>query len=383
MLICSQEFNQMPQGLISKKFTQEDDRIFLYIESMINLLATKEQYEIYFSFLLSFMDFKLEEFHVECYIHRVLNIIERQIGYFSFPVETLIKYIPLLYSKILYLGNLRYKYDITNFGSLWYDAGVHLLDISGLLIDINYNPKLYSIFNVSTRVSESKPMARMLKKSNTRNISEADNLRKERLPVNKNPRLSMPAVDDNVIEIRNIMPKITFQKTDIINNSHLKEVIWKSTLDCLNELININTNSLLLLEKQLAEEIIRKSQDLGIAIIEFSCETLVPNTDDLPDEELKLLVEIFNIGSTICNTLVSLNFKNFCIDILSKKCIDIFFDICQDDGNLISSGRKRIIKIAAPILIERSKEIIKNYLIDEKHSGLIPLSRYCFLYDKA
>ena len=317
---------------------------------MVSLLKSEEQYDAYFCLLLNFLEFKIEELLIKSFSKRTLIIIERHIAFYKIPITILKKNLGRLYTKLLNLVNSRYNRLTTDDTPLWYEAGICLINISGFIIDPEYKPKFSNAFTTTAeRISDPGSFKRELNETNSIENPKLLNIRNS-----INPETKQFSFD---------YYKGFLSKEDLTEDKELKQIVWNITLKSFKEILAMNENSLLTLEKELAEEVIRKSQDLGIDIINFINSILIQKQNDKHKE----LIDIIEIGSITFIELSRQGFSNFCSDLLSRRCLDILMEICKESNELS--------KIATPILIERCKVIMREYLAGEKHSGLIPLSR--------
>eukprot|EP00826_Nyctotherus_ovalis_P039680 TRINITY_DN3830_c0_g1_i17.p1 TRINITY_DN3830_c0_g1~~TRINITY_DN3830_c0_g1_i17.p1 ORF type:complete len:415 (-),score=79.36 TRINITY_DN3830_c0_g1_i17:39-1283(-) len=335
--------------------------VFSYIENIANLLETEDQFDSYSDFLLSFLDFEIDELLITAFVRKTLAITTRHIASHKIPPSVLKKKLPSLYSKLLKLINLRYNRQIANNNPLWIIAGACLIDISGFLIDPSYKPRIsITLPNAAGRSSDPGSFKRNLNKSATVEAANNRDTIKQKMQEFKE-------------EGSNVL--ICAALADFTQDEELQQIAWDITLKSFKEALTMSENSLLLFEKELAEEIIRKSQEFSIGVISFTRNTLIPNSKHLSNDKLKEIIEIIDAGTTSFTRLSRQGFGNFCSDMLSKRCVETLIEVCKE------GGEERLAQVGASVLANRCKEVMKEYLADEKRNGLIPLSRY-FFYER-
>ena len=150
-----------------------------------------------------------------------------------------------------------------------------------------------------------------------------------------------------------------------------------------------------MIDKLFIEELIKSCQEMEIQIINFIVNVLLPNAIYIGNSLQSKLLLLLDIGSNIdykesSNSSLS----------ISKMCLNNLFNLCKyknDDEikkefekisldninqNEIKEREKiflnikvKISKMCTPILLKRSKDIMKKYIDDEIKSGAMPLSR--------
>lgn len=417
--MASSQISEGIQGIATPQRLLVDEKtVFNYIEEMLDILQNEEQKEIYIEFLLSFTNFKLEEPHIDSFIRRILAIIEAHITLYKISNKLLKKIMPVLAKQVLQLINLRYNsaackillFNSKDMNPLWFEAAIHLLNISTFLI----NPSEYQS-QLDNFMSPRSPMKTLELSDIPFDLAESGKKQKmspenqaeisPKIPVKaqtaikKKPKPSITIPEDDELNlIENANPKNSVKinennqenektsKEMLINDKELQEIVWREINSAIQQILLIDEKSLGMLEKYLFEEVYKKSQDLGIYLVNEINKTLLPYSTNAGIEKQAELIKIIDSGCTLLGNNFNINaagspgaYQN---DALSKHCLNILIEICEAPSTApegLLEVQTKIARLTTPVFILRCKEVIKKYLSDEKRNGLVPLPRYFFM----
>eukprot|EP00826_Nyctotherus_ovalis_P045434 TRINITY_DN5032_c1_g1_i1.p1 TRINITY_DN5032_c1_g1~~TRINITY_DN5032_c1_g1_i1.p1 ORF type:complete len:217 (+),score=76.64 TRINITY_DN5032_c1_g1_i1:81-731(+) len=126
-------------------------------------------------------------------------------------------------------------------------------------------------------------------------------------------------------------------------------------------------------------DVIKKSQDLDIILMNFILKVLLPNSENLDRNSQQELIILIDSGCTAFNTsFSSISYKNSG-DVLDTFCIEALIRLCnseEEQGSKFYPVKQKISNMTTPILVNRCKTIFHKYLADEKLSGTVPLPSY-------
>ncbi len=173
------------------------------------------------------------------------------------------------------------------------------------------------------------------------------------------------------------------------------EDIWEKIIQLFTEIFKQSESGYKMIDKLFIEELIKSCQEMEIQIINFIVNVLLPNAIYIGNSLQSKLLSLLDIGSNIDykeNSNSSLSISKMCLNNLFNLCkyknddeIKKEFEKISLDGinqNEIKEREQIFIKIkikiskmCTPILLKRSKDIMKKYIDDEIKSGAMPLSR--------
>jgi hypothetical protein len=337
--------------------------IFNYVEDMVDMLETEEHYKVYMKFLLDLLNFKIEEPHIDLFIKQTLEILERHVKEFRIPGEVLKEQWPTLYSRVLHLVNLRYNDNVckvlgTAKPPLWHKAGITLMNIAGLIIDPNYSLEK----QVHTESDNSSPYNSGLESDNE------EELKLEPLSSIKKPKpsIKIPDEDDFAEElIKKNKPTGKESNIKFFNDyDKLKRYIWESILKALKDLVSIRKPSHFLMEKYLVENVVMTSQQLAISVCDFILKLMLPNATNI--EECKELVEVIENGYKSYYKWLYATLNSESVVRMPYNCLSLLLEMANGD----------VSESVIPVLIVRSKEIIKVFIEKKRTNETATLIKY-------
>jgi len=331
---------------------------------MIDILESEEHYKVYIKFLLELLIFKIEEPHIDLFIKQTLEILEKHVKEFRIPGEVLKEQWPVLYSRVTHLVNLRYNDNVCKvLGSsrspLWCKAGISLMNLAGLIIDPNYilekqvqvesdNSSLYNNRLESDSEEESKlePLSSTKKPKPIIRIPSEDDFAEELIKKNKSTRKE---------------PSIKFFN----DYDKLKTFVWESILEALKHFISIRKPSLFLMEKYLVGNVVTTSQQLAISVCDFISKVMLPNTTNV-----KQLVDVIEDGYKSYYKWLYVMQDSESVIKIPYNCLSLLLE-------MTNAG---VSELVVPVLLIRSKEVIKGYLEKERVNVNSFLIKYWFCY---
>jgi len=349
VLMCSQVLGKFPRVSIFHRLMVEENLLFNYIDELANILCKDEQGAVYLKFLLNFLDYKPNDPHNNVFIRRVLIILKKHIAQYKFSVNILKEVLETLYSKLMYLVNLRYGNVRCepilccnkNVIPLWYEAGISIIYISGFFITTNgYIPK---------------------------------HLR----PLCKCSSVNFHLFPCDIIEDKEAIARKEENRKKMLEDKDFQELAWNITLKNFREILLIKEAKVAAIDKSLATEVSTKLQDLGIALVDFLTKSLLLNNTST--ERHKDLVNLVDIGSSILEETLKVNIINE-TDEMSKHCLEMVLEMYDtyNEKPEFMEVMKKVARFTTPVLINRCKGMIKTFLTEEKFNGLIPLPKYKF-----
>ncbi len=440
LLSCSQTSEGFQGIATPQKLLAEEKSIFGYIEEMIDSFPSEEHHRTYFEFLLSFLKFRPEEPHIDAFIRRALSVILNHIVSGKLSPELLKEILPVLYKHMEELIKLRYNsaackmllFSSKDFHPLWYDVGVQAMNISAFLLSPEtYRAQLVIPFSPpsSHRASErsenpfelaasgkKERVVEEIEQPEEKEPGQEDNnvveqeqneeqrppAAEKRTPLKKRPKLGISIPEDEeakaepageatappTTEAVQDEDKIFPADLGLIPNKELQELAWPLTLHAVKEILYIDEQAMLALDKYLAEDVAKRSQDLGINIVNFIFKSLLPNSGGLSSSQQAELIEIVDHGCTVLTSAAvptGGSLGGFSNDALSRHCIYTLIDMCagetekrKDEAKgspLYSEVRLRVAALATPVLVNRCKATVKKFLADEKRNGLVPMPK--------
>jgi len=301
----------------------EEKTIFEFIENLPNIFDTFELFSNYFKFLLNFLNFQRDNPRSDGITRRTLIIIKNLITSFNLHKEFKKQILNELYPILEELVALRFKNEVCEVlienikniiesQPLWYEVGNYIVSISRYIID----HKLFA---------------------------------KE--------------------ESKEVNHKFTEDK-------EIEDLAWKHIIHAVKVIIDIPKHLLDQLDKKIMDDVIKKSQDLDIILMNFILEALLPNSENLDRSLQQELIILIDSGCTAFNTsFSSISFKSTG-DILDTFCISALVRLCNSEEERDSKFypiKQKISNMTTPILVNRCKAIFYKYLADEKLSGTVPL----------
>lgn len=291
---------------------------------------------------MEFLTFNAENPHSDGFMRKVLLILKSFIICRNLPLFQIKSLLKLLYPKFSSIISLRFQNDVCKillFNSkdsqpLWYDVGQHFIHISSYLL----NPSLYKL---------------------------SENLFKE---------------PQKIILEKNESSEDIKKQQEITADEELQNMVWLYTMDLIKEIMKVTESSLIGIDKQLAEEVLKKSQDLDINIMNFILKVLLPMSSTISKERQQQLVNLIDSGCTsIYSSLAysprtNIRFGN---DSLSKFCISTLIELCscESSDQEFMDVKRKIASLTTPVLINRCKAILVKYNLDENRSGQVPLPK--------
>ena len=338
------------------------------------------------------------------------------------------QYIPKLYSDLLILIGLRFKNDACKtllFNCkeslpLWFDIATQFVHISSFLINPDLYKKQENISSFTKAVPfndisesdsqssvvpqpnsaespieppSSQPSSGTLPKDSPKKLAPNTLISSPvKSPVKKNLRIAASESDESEgegnpredrKELQVLSPKFPERIRSISSDSELHEVVWSQTIKIVKEILKINESSVASLEKHLIEEVIKKSQDMDMNMMNFILKTLLPSSKNAGKERQEELISLIDNGCNLNYASLSASSSRPGNDQLSKFCIYTLIDLCQAEEKEAGDGadmsfkeiKMRIAGMATPVFINRCKAIIAKYLNDEKRNGLVPLPK--------
>lgn len=353
-----------------------------------------EIHSIYFNFMLGYLKFSLEDPHSDAFIRRILSIIEHHIVTHSIPLDLLKKAIPMLYSKISELIGLRNQgtafklllYNSKDIQPLWYAVGLHFINISAFLI----NPRIYKIeYGVIDQIHVEEdeklnpfPLAEELnpnpnEEEKEKNIEEEVKLvKKKSETVRKKPVLGIILPIEDSQERKSSLDNIKKISTEA-NDDEIRQLVWPLTMNIIRDILSFNKNALTAIAPSLVEDVINKSQDLGINAINFIIKILIPSTEYSQTEQQNDLINLIDSGCTLfAPTFAHHNIQEK--ESLTKHCIYTLIEICsvtEEADSQRTELKQKIAILAVPYLINRCKAKLETFLNEETRNGLTPLPK--------
>ncbi len=341
------------------KLLTEERTVFDFIEYLPTIFNKPELYHTYFNFLLEFLNFRVENPHSDAFIRRVLGIIKNSVVVHNLGLELVKGLVPKLYPKFATIISLRFQNDACKMllfnakdsQPLWYEVGEFFVNISTFLV----SPKMYK------EVAEAGVEEPVVKVAETEETAAG------------NANVAAVVSSENFAK----------RTAEILNDKELQEVAWSHVIKLLKEILKVSDSALNLLDKGLAEEVIKKSQDLDITLINFILKVLLPSSGNLPKESQQELINLIDHGCTAFNTTFSNTSTHSRSggDTLSKFCISTLIGLCSSTESTAEefiSVKQKIATITTPVLINRCKAIFHKYMADEKRSGQVPLPKFDF-----
>ena len=312
--------------------------MFDFVEYLPSIYSKQESYTAYFSYLLDMLTFRMDDPHSDAFVRRALEIIKDFIILREMPAGLARVLVPQLYPRFAAVISLRFVNEAckTLLGNakdaqpLWYDVGEKFVQISTYLV---------------------------------------------------NPQMFKEKYEENSTAEGKLMPTESFEKRkkELLENKELQGVVWENIIRLIKEMLKVSDSSLNALDKALAENVIKKSQDLDVTLINFILKVLLPSSEGLGKENQQELINLIDNGCTAFYSSFnsSSSSQNRAGDSLSKFCISTLLSLCANESEegKFAEIKRKIAAITTPVLINRCKAIFCRYMADEKRSGQVPLPK--------
>ncbi len=325
--------------------------MFAFIEELPETFQTAEGYKDYCRFLLEFLVYKPENLHWTCFIRKMLSTIETLITIRGLPLSQLKEFVPLLYAKFAALIGLRFQGDTCrallaeskDSSPLWYDVGQYFVRLSTFFIC----PTLSSPQESQPGMKAAAP-APATSKGKSKSVEQLNE---------------------------------TTKSKEHLADEELQALAWTHTMKLIKEILGVSESALRGLDKSLAEEVVKKSQELDISMVHFILQVLLPSSAHTTKERQQELVGLIDNGCTAIYssfTQSSASLSRSKGDSLSKFCTSTLLGLCANEQTEAEFAdiKKKIATITTPVLINRCKNLLNKYLQDEKRSGHVPLPKY-------
>jgi len=333
----------------------EERSLFEFIEYLPKIFMKEEAFNGYFEFLIEFLNFKIDDPHSDGFIRKVLLIIKNYVVAYGLPKDLVKGLIKKLYPKFSQIIGLRFQNDICKIllfnakecQPLWYDVGEFFVNFSTYLA----SPKIF----------------------------------KEAVPImeesSKEPRFNEEVLVPPVNYMEIVKSEEFNKRTqELLEDKELQELVWDQIIKLIKEILKVSDSSLNNLDRAIAEEVIKKSQELDITLINFILKTLLPSSSNLRKEAQQELINLIDNGCTAFNTSFSGSSTHSRPgDTLSKFCISTLLSLCNSSEDVekeFLTVKQKIATITTPVLVNRCKAIFHKYMADEKRSGQVPLPKY-------
>lgn len=313
-------------GIIVSDIAQlvsEEREVFDFIEYLPSVFKSTANYVNYFVFLLGFLEFDAKKPHSDAFVRRALVVIKNSIMSPSLDNEMMKELIQNLYSKLAAIIGLRFNNEANKvllanakeLPPLWFSAGKYFLSLSAFLL----NPQQH---------------ANALEDS---------------------PHKTPPA---NIKEL----PEAT------------QELVWHRIIDISKEILNGNEYDRL--DRGAIEETWKKSEELGIMVVDFAVKVLLPNSESRSVQ--KTLVHVVDGGCEAGAKEVGSSFVNRPEIGLSQFCILSLIRLCnnKEENQKLLSIKVKLASITTRVLVNRCKKMLQQYIADEKRNAQVPLPRY-------
>ncbi len=337
------------------KLLSEEKTMFDFVETLPVIYAKEDSYAAYFDFLLDMLVFRIDDPHSDAFIRRAIAIIRDFIIARNMSLGLVKRLIPQLYPRFGTIISLRFQNDACKtllFNAkdsqpLWYAVGERFVQVSSYLV----NPQMFKD-NFRTSGLAREPTADSTGETAT-SLKEA---------------LGAEGFGDRV--------------KALMGDKELQDLVWDQIIKLIKGILRVSDASLNSLDRALAEEVVKKSQDLDITLVNFILKVLLPSSSGLPKESQEDLINLIDNGCTAFYSSfgASSSSQNRAGDTLSKFCISTLIGLCTASSNEAKEDRfaevkRKIATITTPVLVNRCKAIFRKYMADERRSGQVPLPK--------
>ncbi len=347
----------------------EERAVFDFVEYLPTIYTKDESYVAYFAYLVEMLGFRVEDPHSDAFIRQTLCIVKNFIVVRMMPLGLVKRLVPVVYPRFAGIISLRFQNDACKtllFNAkdsqpLWYDVGELFVQISTYLV----NPQMFKETYTPPKLSP-----------------EKDQQQQQQEDASSEEQKDSAAALSTALA----SPEFETRKTAILADKELQDLAWGQIIKLIKEMLRVPDGALNSLDRALAEEVIKKSQDLDVALVNFILRVLLPSSAGLSKESQQELVSLIDNGCTAFYSTfgASSSSQARAGDTLSKFCISTLISLCssvepKDQSISISNFaeiKQKIAAITTPVLINRCKAIFHKYMADEKRSGQVPLPRY-------
>jgi len=319
----------------------EEEVIFTFIEFLPTTFSNLTSFQEYFKFIQQFLTFSTDDPRSDGFIRKALLIIKSLITVNDLDSKFLKEVLSELYKKFNYIIALRLQRDackillLNSEKPLWYATGKFFIMISTYLVNVD----LYEDKNVGLETGDDTKESKVTE------------------------------------EVKGLM---LVRGKKINEDAKLQEFIWANTINLLKDIIKISELSFNGMEEELVEEIVEKSQQLSIDLVNFIANILLPSSENQTKEIQKELINIIDSGfNAFSKTLFIKPFTKI-TKTLPKFCINTLINLCnsQEINEKTLQMKQRISGITTRVLINRCKVILHDYIDNERRSGQVPLNKY-------
>lgn len=140
-------------------------------------------------------------------------------------------------------------------------------------------------------------------------------------------------------------------------DKELEKLAWKCILQFINKVNDSSEGSLGRLSKELVDPVVKINQELNSILLAFIGNILLPSSVELSRELQECLITLINSGCSSSGSFLS----RFCMDTLLGLC-------AKENAGKLSEMRRKMAGLAAVALINKCKELLRQYIEDERSS---------------